>query len=278
VLDLVPLRGARREVADRDRQAGLGGQRRQLGLPQPVAVAVGAARIGGNQQPVCARMVGRAAGVPPAADRGDGERRGVVVHPDVDPAGIGAQVVDAVGNGQRHVGPGGEEAVVLHRNRISLRPPFPPGRGQLPELLLLLRIHTDHRRTGGLMRLDLLVDVGELRFAVGMLPALQRLGRALQAEPGLPQQPAHRRSGDRMAPRGQLVGQMPQRFRRPAQRRHRIAPARSARPTPAGPPSAPDRARRPAYVLRRPAVTARPAAAPPRRSPARSRRGARWWG
>ena len=51
VLDLVPLAGAGREVADGDRQPGLGGERGQLDLPQPGAVAVGAAAVGGDQQP-----------------------------------------------------------------------------------------------------------------------------------------------------------------------------------------------------------------------------------
>ena len=35
VLDLVPLRGARRQVAHGDPQPGLGGQLSELGLPQP---------------------------------------------------------------------------------------------------------------------------------------------------------------------------------------------------------------------------------------------------
>jgi hypothetical protein len=74
------------------------------------------------------------------------------------------------------------------------------------------------------MGLDLRVDVGELRVAVGMLLARQRLGRALKTEAALPQQAAHRRRGNRMALFGQLGGQMPQRLRRPAQRRHRITP------------------------------------------------------
>jgi hypothetical protein len=143
---------------------------------------------------------------------------------------------------------------------VALRAPFPAGRGQLPELLLLLRIHADHRRTGGLMGLDLLVDVGELRIAVGMLPALQRLGRALQTEAVLPQQPAHRRRRHRMALLGQLGRQMTQRLRRPPQRRHRIPAGvrldqpqqgrhqlrvmRGDRPTPsAGSPGPPDRQR-----------------------------------
>src|SRR4051794_4529803 len=49
VLDLVPLRGTRWEVADGDRQAGAGGQRGQLGLPQPGAGAVGRATVGGDE-------------------------------------------------------------------------------------------------------------------------------------------------------------------------------------------------------------------------------------
>src|SRR3990172_8976582 len=43
VLDLVPLAGAGREVADPDREASLVGQALQLGLPEAGAVAVGAA-------------------------------------------------------------------------------------------------------------------------------------------------------------------------------------------------------------------------------------------
>lgn len=42
--------GTWRHVADRDVQAGLGGERRQLGLEGSGAVAVGAAGIGGDQQ------------------------------------------------------------------------------------------------------------------------------------------------------------------------------------------------------------------------------------
>jgi hypothetical protein len=76
VLNLVPLRGARRKVADGDRQAGVGGQGRQLGLPQPIAVAVRATGVRGDQQPPRGRVVDLAAGGPPAADRGDGERGG----------------------------------------------------------------------------------------------------------------------------------------------------------------------------------------------------------
>ena len=52
VLDPVPFRRAGRVVADGDPQAGLGGQAGQFDLPGPDPVAVGAAGIGGDQQPV----------------------------------------------------------------------------------------------------------------------------------------------------------------------------------------------------------------------------------
>ena len=59
--------GARREVADGDLQAGLAGQRRQLGLPQPGAVAVGPSAVGADQQPGSVRVGGLAGLVPPGA-------------------------------------------------------------------------------------------------------------------------------------------------------------------------------------------------------------------
>ena len=68
-------------MADRDGEAGLGRERGQFCFPEPVAVAVRPARIGGDEQPGSVGVVGVAAGVPPAADRGDRERRGVMVDP-----------------------------------------------------------------------------------------------------------------------------------------------------------------------------------------------------
>jgi hypothetical protein len=89
-------------------------------------------------------------------------------------------------------------------------------------LLLLLRVHADHRLARGLVHFDLLVDVAELGVPVGMLFAFQGLGRALETEPACLQQPAHRGCRHRMSLPGQLGGQVPQRLRRPAQRRHRV--------------------------------------------------------
>ena len=98
VLDLVPLRrGPGREMADGDLQPGFHGQRCQLGLPRPGAVAVGAARIRGDQQPPGQRIVAAADRFPPAADRLHGERGGVVVGADGHPAGVAGEVIHPVG-------------------------------------------------------------------------------------------------------------------------------------------------------------------------------------
>lgn len=50
VLDLIPLAGARREVADADVQAGVVGQFLQLNLPQAGPWIVATSAIGGDQQ------------------------------------------------------------------------------------------------------------------------------------------------------------------------------------------------------------------------------------
>lgn len=166
-------------------------------------------------------VVGGAAGLPPAADGGDRERGGVVVDADIDPAGVGGQVVDAVRDGPVRIR-SGEEAVIDHPHRIAVRAPLAPRGGQLAELFLLLRIDADHRLARVLVRLDLLVDVAELHVPVRVLLAFQRLGVGLQAESVVPQQSSHRRCGHRMALPGQLLGQVSQRLGRPPQRRLRI--------------------------------------------------------
>src|SRR6266511_314414 len=110
-------------MAHRDLQAGLGGQGGQLGFPRPGTVTVGATRIRCDQQPVGLWIVGAAAGLPPAADRGDCERGGVVVAPDVDPAGVRGHVVDAVRD--RLAGLPVEEVVRVDLDRFTLRAPLP---------------------------------------------------------------------------------------------------------------------------------------------------------
>ena len=220
VLDFVPLRGARREVARGDLQAGLKGESGQLGLPGARAAAVRAARVGGDQQPPGVRVGGAARVVPPAADRLDRELRGVMVGADVHPARVRGQVVDPVWDrlAQYLVG----EVVIVDPDRISGGPPFPAAVAVLADQFLLLGVHADHRFPGIAVLPDLLVEVAELGVPVRDLVPLDGLGVALQAEALLPQQVSHRVSAGAVTLPAQLGRQRPQRLRRPPQRRHRI--------------------------------------------------------
>ncbi len=70
-------------MADGDLEAGVGGERGEFDLPGADPGPVGATAVGADQQPVGAGVAGTPDGVPPAAQRRDGERRGVVVAPTV---------------------------------------------------------------------------------------------------------------------------------------------------------------------------------------------------
>src|SRR3974377_1242640 len=137
------------------------------GFPTPRPGAFGPAGAGGDQQAPGAGAGGPAGSVPPGADRGDGERAGVVIGAHVDPAGVRGQVVDPVRGGlvQLLVGE------VVHAYPLGLpgRRPFRPAVLEVPDILLLLGVHADHRAAVGLERCDLGVDVPELGVAVGVL-------------------------------------------------------------------------------------------------------------
>ena len=145
-----------------------------------------------------------------------------MVGADVHPAGVGGQVVDPVRDRLAQAVLG--EVVRRGLARAGPGPPFAAGVLELPDQLLLLGVHADHRVAGVLVGPGLLVDVPELRVPVRVLLALDGLGVALQAEPLLVQQVTDRVRADLVALAGQLGRQRPGRLDRPPQRRHRIAP------------------------------------------------------
>lgn len=115
---------------------------------------------------------------------------------DADPAGVRRHVVDSVGN---RLGGLAGEVVRLDPHRL----PFVPG---VPVVARLL------------------VKVVELGVPVRVLSTFDGLGVGLQAEAFLPQQASDRVGGDPVPLARELRRQIPGRLRRPAQRRHRIAP------------------------------------------------------
>ena len=157
-----------------------------------------------------------------AADGLDGEGGGVVVGADVHRAGVGGEVVDPVGHG---LADGVIREVVDQRGRrAALGPPLPPGVAELPDELLLLGVHADHRVRSALVRLHLLAYVAELAVPVRVLLSLDRLDVALQAEALAFEHVADGIGGYLAALRGQLGRERAGRLGRPPQRRHRVAP------------------------------------------------------
>lgn len=112
-------------MTDGDFQAGLQGQRGQFGFPRAGAVAVGAARVRGDQQPPRVRIVAAPLAVPPAADGLHGEGGGVVVRADADPSGVRCQIVDPVRDGLAQLRV--REVVRPYLDRFALTVPLGAG-------------------------------------------------------------------------------------------------------------------------------------------------------
>src|SRR4051812_5263448 len=164
VLDRVPLRGAGRQMMDRDGQTARISQPLQLPLPQPHPHAVRAAPIGRDGQALGSRVMRSPDLLPPAPDGlpRKGCRVMVLAHPD--PAGMGGQIINAV----RHRPPQLLDQEVVHPHRFgrSLGTPRPPAVLEGAHKLLLLGVYRDHRLAGRPRRLDLGIDEGERRIPI----------------------------------------------------------------------------------------------------------------
>src|SRR5215472_13066715 len=98
MFDLVPLACPRWKVTHRNGQPRSIGQPLEFPLPETDARAVAAAGIRRNHQRWRSGIGAAAHVLPPAANRIDGEARGVVSNPDTDPAFIAPEIVHTVGN------------------------------------------------------------------------------------------------------------------------------------------------------------------------------------
>src|SRR5882762_2986295 len=178
VLDLVPLAGAGRQVADRNVEVELVGQFLQLAFPQPDPRAVAAPAIGGDQQSGCLGIASPTDGKPPLADAIDGEGGRVMVDADTYPSGIGGKVIDTIGH--RTTEFLDQEVMDANRFRIALRTILAARIAEIPDKFLLLGVDRDHRLLFGQSRGHLGVDMGELGIPVGMAVALLGFAVALQ--------------------------------------------------------------------------------------------------
>ena len=178
VLDLVPLAGAGREVADGDLQPGLLRQDGEPGLPGPVPVAVGTAGVAGDQQPGGAGVGVLPGQVPPAADRLHRQRGGVPVGADVHEPGVRLPRRRCrTGSRARRPCPGSHGSAPAPGSPAGR--PFPAVLPVVPDLLLLLGVHADHRLPGSQVLFGLRGDVPELGVPLRVLPPLGRLGVGL---------------------------------------------------------------------------------------------------
>ena len=176
----------------------------QVALPGARRGTVAAAAVGEDLQALSLRIVVAALGAPPLLDAVDGERRGVGGSADEDGAGIGARVVDAVGDGEA-LGIGGEVVVV---DEFGAAVPLRAGIAEGADEFLLLRIDADDRDAVGGAALAQLGDVPELLVAVGMRGAGELLVVDAQRIAHRLEEPRDRLRADVDAEPAEFVGEL----------------------------------------------------------------------
>ena len=141
--------------------------RRRRAPPEPVEGA--AAAVGGDDEPARLGIARSADLLPPAPDAVDGEGCRVVVDTEIDPAVVGGQVIDPVGDGAAQFRD--QEVVGPNLFGIAARAPFAARVLEVPDQFLLLGIDRDDRLPLGQGGAHRAIEVGELGIAIGMLVA-----------------------------------------------------------------------------------------------------------
>src|SRR2546425_748918 len=93
VLDRIPFAGSRRQMADRNAQAALGGKLVQLHLPQPVASPIGSASISNDEQLFTGWIEFLSDVLPPAPDTFHCKFGGLMVDTHIDEALVVNKVI-----------------------------------------------------------------------------------------------------------------------------------------------------------------------------------------
>jgi hypothetical protein len=112
-------------------------------------------------------IAGSADLVPPAANAVDGEGCGVMVDAEIDPAGIGGEVVDAIGDGTAEF----LDQEVVHPDLLGIacRAIFATSVLEIANQFLLFRIDRDDRLAVRQKTASLFVDVFKLSIPIHML-------------------------------------------------------------------------------------------------------------
>jgi len=134
----------------------------------------------------------------PQADRGDRERRRVVIAPHAHPRFVACHIVDPVRDGLADRVPG--KVVHAHRLRRPGRLPFLARILEIADQFLLLRIDRDDRLLAPQQRRRRRVDVLELRVATRMRGPLAPFADRLETVAQLVEQTPH--GGRTHAPAG----------------------------------------------------------------------------
>ncbi len=173
-------------MADLNVQACFVGELLQRRLPEPQARTVGAPAVALDHEARHPGIELPAYSIEPESDAIDGELPGIVIDSQADIAEIGADVVDPVGDdfAQFLV----LEIVGFDLDRLTLRPIVAAAVLKLADQFLLLGVDRYHGLIGRLKRLDLGVDVFELRVAIGMFAALLGLEVEMATIFQIPQQ------------------------------------------------------------------------------------------
>src|SRR3984885_8876460 len=180
VLDLIPLGGAGRIVVDVNDETGLVGQFLQFDLPKPPPRAIRAPAVRRDGQRAC-RWIAPSSHAPvPAPDRLHRKRGGVAGEADADEASIVGYVIHPIGNYLAALPV--FEVVHLDAPRPARRPIVGSAILEIADQFFLLRIYGNDGLVFGLRGNHFLVDVFELRIAVGMVRSLIRLAIGLPRE------------------------------------------------------------------------------------------------
>src|ERR1017187_10385353 len=124
-------------------------------------------------------------GLPPAAYTLDGELGGVMVHPNVHPTSVAADIVDPIGSGAPELLV--QEVMHPHLLRIAFGSQFPPTILEIAYQLLLFRVHRNHGVLAGQIALHPSIHMFKLSVAIRMVRAFRGLPVGLQAVPQLMQ-------------------------------------------------------------------------------------------